>query len=673
VSGRGRTRVVVPAAAPNPTLAVSPAAGPGPTPAVVPAAAPRPTPAAPLRAVVEELVRAGVRDVVICPGSRSTPLALALQVEPAIRTWRHLDERAGAYLALGIAKATRRPSAILGTSGTAVVNIAPAVVEARQGRVPLIVLTADRPPELRDRGAPQTIDQDHLYGRFAKWFAELPVPEAGPAPASPAGAPGAPAAAAPAAAAPADAAAAAPAGAAVAALAHLRGVVARAVATALEAPAGPVQLNLPYREPLVPDGDLRPAADVPPAAATPPYVRLAPGRRVLDEPALDELVERLAASRRPLIVCGPLDLPGFAGAVARLAGAIGAPILADALANVRLGPHDRSHVVARHDAIVRCPAFRDAHPADLVVRFGGTPTSKALLEMVREQRAPQVVVDDGGWTEPTLLPATIAHADPAWLAAALADRLQLRPGQPGAWLDDWLAADRAADEAIRTWLAGLDEPFEGAAFGELEGALPDGAILYAGNSMPVRDLDAFLAGGTAAVRCLANRGANGIDGVVSAALGAATDAPLVLVVGDVSFIHDLNALVGARLNGIRATIVLVNNDGGGIFSFLPQAAVEQPGVGLPEHFEELFGTPHGIGFGPIVTALGGEHRLLAPGELGPAVRDSLARPGVQVLELRTERRRNVELHRSCQAAVGAALESRPSLDVLETRSGRTAR
>ncbi len=626
--------------------------GPGRPP--VPAAAPTmpatpATPATSLRAFVEELVRSGVRDVVVCPGSRSTPLALALRADPAIRTWLHLDERAGAYLALGVAKGTRRPSAILGTSGTAVVNMAPAVVEARYGRVPLVVLTADRPPELRDRGAPQAIDQDHLFGRFAKWFVELPVPEVG-----------------------------------AAALAHLRGVVGRAVATAVEAPAGPVQINLPYREPLVPDGDLRPPAATR-AVDPPPYVRLAPGIRMLDQPALDELAGRLAASARPLIVCGPLDAPGFARAVARLGAAIGAPILADGIANVRLGPHDRSHVIVRHDAIVRSRAFRDAHAADLVIRFGGTPTSKALLEMLGEQRAPQVVVDDGGWTEPTLLAATIAHADPAWLAAALAERLEqwggrggrapgwaparaperapgsagnqqaIDPSSPGAWLDDWLAADLTADAAIRTWLAGLDEPFEGSAFSELEGVLPDGAVLYAGNSMPVRDLDAFLAAGEAAVRCLANRGANGIDGVVSSALGAATAGPVVLVVGDVSFIHDLNALVGARLNRISATIVLVNNDGGGIFSFLLQADTERPGVGLPEHFEDLFGTPHGIDVGPIVTAFGGEHELVGPGQIGPAVRDSLGRPGVQVLELRTERRRNVELHRACQAAVEAAL------------------
>jgi 2-succinyl-5-enolpyruvyl-6-hydroxy-3-cyclohexene-1-carboxylate synthase len=208
------------------------------------------------------------------------------------------------------------------------------------------------------------------------------------------------------------------------------------------------------------------------------------------------------------------------------------------------------------------------------------------------------------------------------------------------------------------WLAALAEPFVGAPFPALAAALPDGATLWAGNSMPVRDLDSWLPSTERAISVRSNRGANGIDGVVSTALGsaAAADAPVALVVGDVSFLHDLNALVAARLHGLSATIVLVNNDGGGIFSFLPQA---QPGVpagsGLPEHYEELFGTPHGTDFGPIVTALGGEHRCVTHADLEAAVRESIGRPGVQVLELRTDRERNVLLHRGVAAAVQRAL------------------
>jgi 2-succinyl-5-enolpyruvyl-6-hydroxy-3-cyclohexene-1-carboxylate synthase len=274
-----------------------------------------------------------------------------------------------------------------------------------------------------------------------------------------------------------------------------------------------------------------------------------------------------------------------------------------------------------------------------------------------------VVVDDGGWNEPLLLPVTMVQADPVELARALAARLTPAASQPAAaampagWLASWRRADAAAEHAARAWLAELDEPFEGQVFADLAEALPDGALLLAGNSMPIRDMEAFLGMGPTAIRCLGNRGANGIDGLVSTALGAAavTDEPVVAVVGDVSFLHDLNALVAATRLAISATVVLVNNDGGGIFSFLPQAASVDPGVGLPRHFEELFGTPHGVDFGPLVQALGARHERLPTSDVARLVRHSLAQPGVRILEVRTERARNVELHRAVQASVAGAV------------------
>ena len=225
------------------------------------------------------------------------------------------------------------------------------------------------------------------------------------------------------------------------------------------------------------------------------------------------------------------------------------------------------------------------------------------------------------------------------------------------WAGGWMAADRMATEAMDGWLAGLDEPFEGAPFPVLADALPDGGTLWAGNSMPVRDMDGWLPSTGRAITVRSNRGANGIDGVVSTALGSAAVAggPVALVVGDVSFLHDLNALVAAKLHGLSATIVLVNNDGGGIFSFLPQGTASIPGAGLPERYEELFGTPHGIDVGPIVTALGGEHAVVEAKDLREHVERSIAAPGVQVLELRTDRARNVALHREVAAVVAAAI------------------
>ncbi len=544
-------------------------------------------------------------------------MALALRAHPGMRVLMHLDERAAASFALGLARASRRAVAVLGTSGTAVVNFAPAVAEASHGRVPLVVLTADRPPELRDRGAAQTIDQAHLYGRFTKWYAELPVPEVG-----------------------------------VVAEAHLRDTVARAVATAREAPSGPVQLNLPFRVSLLPDGPLAPD----PFAVATTRTHLIAGVRSPAPADLDLLASQVRASVRPLIVVGPLDQAGAADAIAGLAAAAGAPIVADALANLRLGPHDRSHLVSGPDALLRSPAFRASHLPDLVLRMGGTPTSAVTLTFLEESAAAQVMVDDGGWNEPTLLGGTMVHADPVAFAIGLSGHLTGPDAIDSGWLEAWLAAGHRADTAIRAAVRTFDEPFEGAVFADLASHLPSGAIVYVGSSMPVRDLDAFLATSDIRVRCLANRGVNGIDGVVSSALGAAAAGagPVLLIVGDVSFVHDLNALVAARLHGLSATIVVIDNDGGGIFSFLPQGAADRPDIGLPEHYEELFGTPHGVDVLAIAGILGAETADLEPPRIGAAIADSMGRPGVRVLRLRTDRARNQLLH---QRVVDAAIEA----------------
>ncbi len=430
------------------------------------------TPAAPLRAIVDELVRAGVHHVVICPGSRSTPMALALRAAPELQTWVHLDERAGAFFALGAARAGRAPVAILATSGTAVVNFAPAVAEARYGRVPLILLTADRPPELHGLGSPQTIDQVELYGRHAKWYAELPVPDESPE-----------------------------------AEIEVRSLVRRALDVATAAPAGPVQLNMPFREPLLPVGSLRRA----PAAARPSEPDQASGVGAHD---LEGVVSAARAAARPLIVCGPSDEPGFAPAIARLAAVLGAPIVADALANVRNGPHDRSSIVAFHDALLRWAPFAEAHRPDLVVRFGDTPTSKVLTRTLDGPGVRQLLVDDGrGWNRPAGPTIRRIDADPVACARAMADVVSGESSSDPAWLASWRAADLAAGDALETWFATLDEVFEGAVPRAFDAALPEGTVVVAGNSMPVRDIDAFMPASSRARRLLGNRGANGIDGL----------------------------------------------------------------------------------------------------------------------------------------------------------------
>jgi 2-succinyl-5-enolpyruvyl-6-hydroxy-3-cyclohexene-1-carboxylate synthase len=417
---------------------------------------------------------------------------------------------------------------------------------------------------------------------------------------------------------------------------------------------------VPFREPLVPTGALGPSGA---GADSGRVADVVPARPELAEADLAALAARLAGVERGLIVAGPQDDAELPAAIARLAAATGFPIAADPLSGVRCGPHDRSFVVAHADHLVRPGRWRDAHRPDLVIRFGAAPISKPLLTVLGEAAPGQVVVDgDRTWSEPAIVPTTFVQADAVATAKALAAHLESgRPAGDGAWARDWCEADRAADAALADWLAGVvarGEPFEGLPFAVLGELLPDGALLWAGNSMPVRDMDAWLPTTTRAIRPLCNRGANGIDGVVSTGLGAAAAdvGPVTLVVGDLSFLHDLNALVAARLHGLSATIVLVDNDGGGIFSFLPQAATDAAEVGLPEHYEELFGTPHGIDVGPIIAALGGEYRAIAPADLRAALADSIGRPGVQVLSMRTDRTRNVELHRQAAAAVAAAID-----------------
>ncbi len=580
-------------------------------------------------ALIDEFARSGIAHLCLCPGSRSTPLALCAARHPGIRTWTLIDERSAAFFALGLAKASRTPVAVLSTSGTAAANFLPAIVEACYGRVPLLALTADRPHELRDSGANQTIDQIRLFGTNAKWFADLALPEATDA-----------------------------------ALRYVRSIAAQAVAAARALPAGPVHLNVPLREPLVPapgwnanlSGDRRESQEAQGGLAGRPYTATAHGMLAPDPGAVAALTDDLR-SERGLIVCGPADDPSFPAAAARLAAATGYPILADPLSQVRSGPHDRSLVVDSYDALLRVGALADALVPDIVIRTGGLPASRPLQQFLqRHARSRHVVVESGGgWNDPMRLASDLIHADARLLCDSLVAALQTRRGlqrvTESPWPALWLRLGREAREAIGRRLDATDEPFEGKVFSEMAALLPDGATLYVGNSMPVRDLETFFPSVPTAIRILGNRGASGIDGLVSSGLGAAAagSGPLVLVLGDLAFYHDLNGLLAAKLYGLRATMVLLNNDGGGIFSFMPQA-------GMPGHFEALFGTPTGLEF-RFAAQLYGAGFIRADDwkTYRSSLRGGLASKGLEIIEMRTERDRNVALHREVWAAVEEAL------------------
>jgi 2-succinyl-5-enolpyruvyl-6-hydroxy-3-cyclohexene-1-carboxylate synthase len=548
-------------------------------------------------AFVDELANGGVSAVCIAPGSRSTPLTVAFADHPEIRVFSHLDERSAAFFALGRAKRTGEPTPILSTSGTATANFHPAVIEANQARVPLVVLTADRPPELRDSGANQTIDQQKLYGSAVRWYHELPEPDADSRK-----------------------------------LRSLRVTAARALATSTGTPSGPVQLNFPFRKPLeptpVPDDVPKNFADGDPLGTTGregPFVSTAHGQPELDDTAVERVADALAAERG-LIVAGPSTALN-AGVFADLAEVTGFPVLADPLSGLRFGPQaDGVVVCGGYDSYLDITKWPDP---EVVLQVGASPTSKVLRhylrDAARESGTRQFVVDPAGeWREATFTASDLLVANPNRLARALTERVE--PSASDAWRERFADAERRYWSLVET--AHDEQFFEGSVLRDAIADTPDPATVFVSNSMTVRDADRFGRPSEADLTVLGNRGASGIDGIVSIGLGAgsATDDPLVLVLGDLAYYHDMNGLLALSRCGVDATIILVNNDGGGIFRMLPIADFDS--------FFEQFETPHGLNFAPTAEIYGFEFVRVAGREaFRDAYRASLESEGTQVIEV----------------------------------------
>jgi 2-succinyl-5-enolpyruvyl-6-hydroxy-3-cyclohexene-1-carboxylate synthase len=557
--------------------------------------------------LADEWVRCGVTDVVIAPGSRSTPLALALSSRPELRVQVHHDERSAAFLALGLGLATGRPAVLLCTSGTAAANFHPAVIEAHLSDVPLVVCTADRPPELRDVGAPQTIDQNRLFTTSVRWYHDPGVPDAAMA-------------------------------------GTWRSLAARAVVDACGPHPGPVHLNLPFRDPLTGE-----AGELPPGRRDGGPWHAGASRP--GQPGADELAAatRLLDGQRGLVVAG--RGASDPAAVHRLAERLGWPVLAEPRSGCRI---PAPTTVAAFDDLLRHPRFAADHVPEVVLRLGAPPASKVLAQWLAASGAAQVHVGGTGWSDPEHTAALRLVADPGLVCDALAaGTLGGAAGTP--WLARWRHAEERAQRAIATVLEAHREPTEPGTARRLLAAVPDGVTIVVSSSMPVRDLE-WYAAPRAGVRVVANRGANGIDGVVSTAVGVAvgSGAPVVLLIGDVAFLHDANGLLGVTRRGVDLVVVVVDNDGGGIFSFLPQADVVDP-----VRFEQLFGTPHGVD--PV--ALAAVHGVLGQrvdteAALEPALAASLAAGGVHLVHVPTDRGTNVAVHAEVHRAVAAALDGR---------------
>ncbi|MBB6171462.1 2-succinyl-5-enolpyruvyl-6-hydroxy-3-cyclohexene-1-carboxylate synthase [Nocardiopsis mwathae] len=548
------------------------------------------------RVLVDELARCGLAEAVVAPGSRSTPLALALVAHPGIRVHVRIDERSAAFCALGLARASRRAVALVCTSGTAAANFHPAVLEADQSGIPLLLLTADRPPELRGTGANQTVDQIKLFGSAVRMFAEVGTAERLPG-----------------------------------MVAYWRSLACRAwAATGPEHP-GPVHLNLAFRDPLIPD---EPGSGVP---WPEPVAGRAGGRAWIERPVPPVEPAPVAAPpvERGVIVCGDGDydpVPYLA-----LSLATGWPLLAEPTSNAR-----RSEAVSTYRHLLASPRFVAAHEPELVVSVGRPGLSRQLLAYLR--RAPRhIVVGDPR-----------SFADPVRTATEVVGALATPAGAAPdtAWSRSWQEAEAAARTAVDALLDREEALSEPRLARDLAAHLPDGALLFAGSSMPIRDLDAAM-GARCGARIIGNRGVSGIDGTVSTAIGAALahrregGGSGFALLGDLAMLHDQNGLLlGAEEPRPDLAIVVVNNDGGGIFSGLEQA-------GHPD-FERVFGTPHGVSMERVAAVADVPYTRL---EWATDLPKTLLGEGIRMIEVRTGRVDSAALRRRLQEAVDRALEA----------------
>jgi 2-succinyl-5-enolpyruvyl-6-hydroxy-3-cyclohexene-1-carboxylate synthase len=546
--------------------------------------------------LVDEWARAGISHAVVSPGSRNTPMLLALARDDRFTIDVVVDERSAAFRALGIGLASKHPAVLCCTSGTAAANFHPAVIEAHHARVPMLVCTADRPPELHDCGAPQTINQQRLYGSAVRWFCDAGTPHNNPA--------------------------------------HWRALAARAHAEATGRRAGPVHLNLPFADPLV-----GPATDAQGGrSGGAPWIAVTPGHLELVPAEVEHLATLLRESPRGVLVAGwGTDVDPVVAT--RFAAATGWPILADPLSQLRTG----GHAISTYEALVRAESFARAHKPEIVVRLGAPLTSKVTNAWLAASNAEHVLVDPAGtWADPDRVSTCRVEADADALLRALTREFD-RPIAPREWLTQWCDAEARVRAAIDSVLDDCPSPIEGRIARDVTAAVPDGGTLFVASSLPVRALEWCMAP-RAGLHVFANRGANGIDGFASTAAGiaAAGDGPVVALGGDLAFLHDTNGLLHAA--GERdLTYVVIDNDGGGIFSYLPQHDLAE--------FERLFATPHGRDLVAIARAHGVEAAAVSIDEEWKSVFAS----DVQVAVVKTDRNESVQGHRALWEAAATVL------------------
>ncbi len=558
--------------------------------------------------IVEELIRNGVDFFCVSPGSRSTPLVAALSENPKAKLIVHFDERGTAFAAIGYARATGRPAAWITTSGTAVANGLPAIVEAATDTVPIILLTADRPPELRQTGANQTILQPNIFSEYTRWSFDLPAPDLSVDPAS------------------------------------VLTTIDQAVYRARRSPKGPVHLNLMFREPFLPEPENKGESVGSPdlwRKKDRPYTRYAASGPGVDEGEIEGLWDELRGVERGLVVAGRLESRRQGEAVLKLAEALDWPVLPDVGSQVRVGANSNS-LVPYYDALLSDEQFKETHAPGAVLHLGGRALSKRLEQFIAGARPnPHIVVRENPFRlDPNHRVTQSVEAGIEGFCEALAKTAARRPAAVSvSWKESWVEASRGLEKRLQRLVEGEKKPNEPLVARLISRYIPEEHGLVLASSMPIRDVDTFAAVDGPAIPVVANRGASGIDGTVATAAGFARGLgkPVTLLIGDLALLHDLNSL--SMLKKLPVVVVALNNDGGGIFSFLPVAQHEK-------FFEPYFGTPHGLDFEEAAAMFGLDYeRPRSVASFTEAYGAASDRETPTLIEVKTDRKENVALHR----------------------------
>ena len=548
---------------------------------------------------IDQLVNLGVKFACVSPGSRSTPLIVSLASNQNIVLHTIVDERSSGFFALGLAKKSGMPVVVVTTSGTAVAELYPAIIEAYYQRVPLIICTADRPPVLRNSGANQTINQHNIYGNHIRYFADAGLPD-------------------------------------LKKLSTIKRLARDVVQYSCYMDKGPVHINFPFEKPFEPN-NYTDKIDVSKIEYSFSNMKRKEKQPVKNRIELKGLAKKMALIERGLIIAGSNNYePGFTKQLVNFSKKFSYPIYVDGAASFRFGNHSKQNIIENLTAIVRAKDFQKHFDPDLIIQFGGAPTSNILLEFFKKSSAEKILINKfGDRNDPSQTTNTVLPIDSTLFCATL-NKIDISINK-SQWLKSFQCMNEIASKQKTKFINGASFPFEGRIANEIFESIPSKSNVIISNSLPIRDVDFFASSNKKQINIYTNRGASGIDGINSTALGIAKASKQsnFLIIGDLAFYHDLNGLYNAGKFGIPLTVVLINNNGGGIFESLPISEHK-------DHFTENFLTPMELNFTKLVQAYGGHFTKIKNWkELSIKIRKSVDIKILSVLEIRTDAKKSL--------------------------------